>query len=86
MSEKSKKIVDVIEDTSKVSITVYEDILHPAAQETGSVLALIPQTIKAALAPLRQWIAQKEYNLSKTEKLLAQKLQNIKLDTRKRVS
>ena len=66
----------MLSKTPQKSLSQY--ILHPAAQETGSVLALIPQTIKAALAPLRQWIAQKEYNLSKTEKLLAQKLQNIK--------
>lgn len=56
---------------------VYDDALKPAAQESGKTLALIPRTVNAALAPLRQWIAQKEYNVAVTEKLLAQKLQNI---------
>ena len=33
---------------------VYDDGLKPATKESGKVLALIPQTINAALAPLRQ--------------------------------
>ena len=56
---------------------VYDDALKPTAQESGKTVALIPRTINAALAPLRQWIAQKEYNVAVTEKLLSQKLQNI---------
>ena len=34
---------------------VYDDGLKPATKESGKLLALIPQTINAALAPLRQW-------------------------------
>ena len=56
---------------------LYEDALKPAAQESGKTLALIPKAINAALSPLRQWIAQKEYNVAETEKLLAKKLENI---------
>ena len=56
---------------------LYEDALKPAAQESGKTLALIPKAINAALSPLRQWIAQKEYNVAETEKLLATKLENI---------
>lgn len=56
---------------------VYEDALKPATQESGKVLALIPRTINAALVPLRQWIANKEYNFAETEKLLAQKLEHV---------
>ena len=56
---------------------LYDDGLKSATQETGKTLALIPRTINAALTPLRQWIAQKEYNVAKTEKLLAQKLESI---------
>ena len=37
----------------------------------------IPRAINAALSPLRQWIAQREYNVAETEKLLAKKLENI---------
>ena len=59
---------------------IYDDGLKPATKESGKVLALIPQTINAALAPLRQWIAQKEYNVAETEKLLAQKLEKVEYD------
>ena len=59
---------------------IYDDGLKPATKESGKVLALIPQTINAALAPLRQWIAQKEYNVAETDKLLAQKLEKVKYD------
>ena len=56
---------------------VYDDGLKTATQESGKTLALIPRTINAALAPLRQWILQKEYNVAETEKLLAKKLENV---------
>lgn len=59
---------------------LYEDGMKPATVEGGEVLALIPRTIKAALAPLRQWIAQREYNVAETEKLLAIKLENIEAE------
>lgn len=59
---------------------IYDDGLKPATKESGKVLALIPQTINAALAPLRQWIAQKEYNVAETKKLLAQKLEKVEYD------
>ena len=59
---------------------IYDDGLKPATKESGKVFALIPQTINAALAPLRQWIAQKEYNVAETEKLLAQKLEKVEYD------
>lgn len=59
---------------------VYNDGLKPATQESGKSLALIPRTINAALVPLRQWIAEREYNLAETEKLLAQKLENVSLE------
>ena len=56
---------------------IYKDGMQPATKESGKTLALIPQTINAALAPLRQWIAQKEYNVAETEKLLAMKLEKV---------
>ncbi len=59
---------------------IYDDALKPAAQESSKTLALIPRTINAALVPLRQWIANKEYNLAETEKLLAKKLEHIDED------
>lgn len=72
------RINDLEEKTIKQVVPeLYEDALHPTLQETGQTMALIPRAINAALAPLRQWIAQKEYNVAETEKLLAIKLQNI---------
>lgn len=56
---------------------LYTDALQPTTQESGKTLSLIPRTINAALVPLRQWIAEREYNLAETEKLLAQKLEHV---------
>lgn len=63
---------------------LYDDALKPATQESGKTLSLIPRAINAALAPIRQWIAQKEYNVAETEKILAKKLE--KLDQQKIVT
>lgn len=54
--------------------------LKPARPETKKVFDLIPRTINAALLPLRQWIAEREYKLAETEKLLAQKLEHVAAD------
>lgn len=59
---------------------LYDDALKPATQESGKTLALIPRAINAALLPLRQWIAEREYKLAETEKLLAQKLEHVNED------
>lgn len=56
---------------------LYEDGIKETAKESGKVLALVPRAINAALAPVRIWIAKKEYNVAATEKLLAEKLENI---------
>lgn len=56
---------------------LYADAFQPAVQESGKTLSLIPRTINAALSYLRQWIAEKEYNVAETEKLLAQKLEKV---------
>ncbi len=57
--------------------TIYEDTVHPAAKETGQVLSIIPRAIHAALVPLEKWIAEREYNLAETTKLLAKKLEHV---------
>lgn len=75
-----KKVDDILDAAGKVVETVpelYEDVFKPTAQESGKTLALIPRTINAALVPVRKWIAEKEYSLAETEKLLEQKLQNV---------
>ena len=54
----------------------YDDLLHPAASETGKLLARIPQVINAALAPLDCWIAERQYHVDRTKKLLEENLKN----------
>ena len=56
---------------------LYDDGLKPAVQEAGKTLKLLPATINAVLAPLRQWIDQQEYNIAESQKLLEQKLENV---------
>lgn len=56
---------------------LYDDAFKSVSQESGKTLALIPRAINAALVPLRQWIAEREYKLAETEKLLAKKLQYV---------
>lgn len=70
-------VLSSAKDIIEVVPTAYDDVLRPAARETGKLIALVPQTINAALSPLRQWIAQREYNVNETSKLLAQKLENV---------
>lgn len=59
---------------------LYDDALKPATQESGKTIALIPRAINAALVPLRQWIAEREYKLAETEKLLVKKLEHVAED------
>lgn len=40
-------------------------------------MALLPQVVNAILAPLQIWIANKEYNVAETKKLLEQKLSRV---------
>ncbi len=77
MPEGFDKLAGAIGDTLKTAPTLYEDGLKPVTQESGKTLALIPRVINAALIPLRKWIAEREYNLAETEKLLAQKLEHV---------
>lgn len=69
--------IGAVGDAIKTAPTFYEDALQPTVQETGKILALIPQTIEAALLPLRQWNIEREYKFAETKKLLEYKLQNV---------
>lgn len=77
MTEGFDKLAGAIGDTLKTAPTLYEDVLQSTTQESGKTLALIPRAINAALVPLRQWIAEREYKIAETEKLLSQKLEHI---------
>lgn len=69
--------IGAVGDAIKTAPTFYEDALKPTVQETGKILALIPQTIEAALLPLRQWNIEREYKFAETKKLLEIKLENV---------
>lgn len=77
MSTGLDKLADNLSSAIKTVPEFYEDGLKSATQESGKTLTLIPRTINAVLAPLQQWIAQKEYNVAETEKLLSQKLEAV---------
>lgn len=71
MAEGFDKLAGGIGKTIETVPDLYDDALKPATQESGKTLALIPRAINAALVPLRQWIAEREYKIAETEKLLA---------------
>jgi len=77
MTTDLKRLANGLGKALEVVPELYGDGLQPTIKEGGKTLALIPQTINAALVPLRQWIAEREHNFAVTEKLLAGKLENI---------
>ena len=77
MLEGLDKLAEGIGKAIETIPDLYDDALKLATQESGKTIALIPRAINAALAPLRQWIANREYSLAETEKLLAKKLEHV---------
>lgn len=69
--------LDATGKTLEVAPKLYDDTIQTAAKETGKTLGLVPKTINAILAPLRKWIAYREYSVAEIEKILALKLENI---------
>lgn len=80
MSEGFDKLAGGVGKAVETIPDLYDDALKPVTQESGKTLALIPRAINAALVPLRQWIAEREYKLAETEKLLAKKLEHVAED------
>ena len=77
MSTGVDSFLDAAGKTLKVFPKLYDDGLQPAVQETGKILARIPQAINAAFSSLDIWIANKDYNVAETKVLLAKKLENV---------
>ena len=77
MSDELDKFVKVIDKAVDKVPSFYDDGLKQTTQESGKVLALLPRTINATLVPLRKWIAEREYNIAETEKILAKKLEKV---------
>lgn len=71
------KLLEGIGEAIKTVPELYDDGLKPAVQEFGKILSLVPKAIYAAFVPIRKLIAEQEYSLAETEKLLAIKLRNI---------
>ncbi len=62
---------------TEVTKNAYNDIAHPSLAATGKVIALIPQIIDRALLPVQKWVAEGQYKLAETKKLLEKKLENV---------
>ena len=72
---------EIIKEVSKeIAKDVYDDTGKPVLKPTGEIVGLIPRTIKAALLPLEKWIVGREYNLKETQRLLEEKLKNVRLE------
>ena len=69
-----------MDDVKEIIPELYKDGAKPTIIETGKTLSIIPQTINAALVPLRKWIIGREYSFKETEALLAKKLEKVKLE------
>lgn len=74
---------NLLDSTGKmleIAPKLYDDTFSPAAKELGKTIAIVPGTINALLSGVRQWIAHKEYNVAKTDKILAEKLKDVDPD------
>ncbi|EOU1755127.1 DUF4393 domain-containing protein [Clostridium perfringens] len=80
MNNGVNNFLDATGKVLEVAPKLYDDLLQPTVKETGKALSLIPKSVNAVLSPIRQWIANKEFNIAETEKLLAYKLENISPD------
>jgi len=62
---------------TEVANKAYDDLAHPTLEETGKFIGRIPRAINAALAGIDIWIAEREYNVAQSKKLLNYKLTNL---------
>lgn len=70
---------EIIKEVSKeIAKDVYDDAGKPVLEPTGQTVGLIPRAIKAALLPIEKWVLGREYNLKETQKLLEEKLKNVR--------
>lgn len=77
MSDKNNSSDSAKDAVKEIAKEAYQDGAKPVVKPTGELIALLPRTIKAALAPLERWILQREYNIEETKKLLEEKLKNV---------
>jgi len=71
------KLTEGVGKALETTPELYDDLLKPSTQATGKILAIIPETVNAALVPLRTWIIQQEYKFAEVEKLLVKNLETV---------
>jgi len=72
--------INIPDSAVELASEVYEDGLQSTVKESSKVVSRIPKLINAALAPLDNWILQREYNVERTKQLLHEKLKNVDPD------
>lgn len=77
MSDKNNSSDSAKDALKEIAKEAYQDGAKPVVKPMGELAALLPRTIKAALAPLERWVLQREYNIEETKKLLEEKLKNV---------
>ena len=77
MSNGLDNFLDAAGKAVEVFPKLYDDVLQPGMQETGKIIARIPQAINAALVGVDCWVEEKKYRLDETKKLLEKKLENV---------
>lgn len=80
MSSGFDKLANSVSKAVEKVPDIYEDALKTPLKESSDLVTLIPQGVKAALVPFRQWIAKREYQLAKIEKIIAQELEHVNED------
>lgn len=77
MKDGANKLVAAIGETISTVPKIYDDVIQPSAQEVGRFAARVPRAINAAFSNLDKWIANREYSVEETKKILAKKLEKI---------
>lgn len=75
------KTIKILSDVSvELAKEAYKDVAQPALKTMGNIFNMIPEAVYAKLAPLRKWIAEQEYSVDETVRILSIKLQNVSQD------
>ena len=80
MLDKITPTPKTFENISELCNKAYDDGLKEPIKETSSLVAIIPRSVRAALAPVEQWILYKDYSVEVTKKLLDEKLSETEPD------
>jgi len=67
-------------ETEGVLTEVYKDLLSPTVKPVGTMLSLLPRTIRLALGKWEKWIINGEESLQLTAQALRIKVENIPED------